>query len=828
MRHAPLAIAVWIAGLVGHSADGVDDQRFLDGLRSRGLYELAEKHCAEQLADARITDSRRAGLTIELSRTLAEHALAAGADAPRLWQLAQRVVEDFAAKNPRHPQLLLVRLQAALAMAAHGESAREEAESSSDPKTTEAARTILRGAIAALNKLSEEIAEQLTRSTSKRGAGELSPPELQSLEVNVRYELARAFRNQALCYPSGTADRINSLSLAIEQLATVTREDPRTSLAWPAALAEIACLRLLGEYPEAQRRIERLEKSQPPQDFAERLRAERIRLALARSRIDEALSEAGDARQAGGAEIELARLEALLSAWQSAEGKRDAAAADFQRRAIEQVRAIQRWSGTRAARSAERLLSRALADSKSPQSADALAEVAAGYYRTGQMDKAVAAYDRAASRAREARQGELAFDLGLTAATIEKEQKHFRAALDRYRALATGSPGERKAGDAHLLAVYCAAQLAQAEQPPKLDEYEQLLRQHVDTWPTSRTASQAWVWLGRLAESKGAWQEAIQALRHVAAGDPQFADAALAIGRSYEAWLTQLHERGQNGERLADEALAWCEQVSPKRGKPNAATRFAALVAARVWLTEIPNGAQQAERLLSAALERDPDAPKEWKASAQRLLVASLAAQGKAEQADELLTQIPHADAADALALFETLSAVRRRARGDVHRTLAEMELAAADDVIKRRQQLDAPTLVAVVRGRAVTLAALGRRKEAIDQLQALARAFPRDGQTHEELAGLLMRGDDADLQAAVGKWTEVAKRSRAGTPRYFRAYYSLARTQLTLGQVAAARATIAAVSAKYPDFGGEPTKRQFDELSAELERPPDRASRAK
>jgi TolA-binding protein len=90
------------------------------------------------------------------------------------------------------------------------------------------------------------------------------------------------------------------------------------------------------------------------------------------------------------------------------------------------------------------------------------------------------------------------------------------------------------------------------------------------------------------------------------------------------------------------------------------------------------------------------------------------------------------------------------------------------------------------------------------------------------------MTGDDADLQAAVSKWTEVAKRSRPGTPRYFRAHYSLARTQLTLGQVAAARATIAGVSSKYPDFGGAETKRQFDALSAELERPPDRASRAK
>jgi hypothetical protein len=48
------------------------------------------------------------------------------------------------------------------------------------------------------------------------------------------------------------------------------------------------------------------------------------------------------------------------------------------------------------------------------------------------------------------------------------------------------------------------------------------------------------------------------------------------------------------------------------------------------------------------------------------------------------------------------------------------------------------------------------------------------------------------------------------------------------LGQVAAARATIARVAARHPDFGGDLMKRQFDALSAEIERPPDRASRQK
>lgn len=825
----PLLFGIVLAlAILAPLAGAADDAQYLDGLRGRGLYELAEKYCADRLADPAISNAQRARLTIEWSRTLAQHALEAPpAEASRLWQQADRVVDEFAARNPGHPQLILVRSQGALAQAARGEAAREEVEGSSDPQAVEAARGVLRGAIAELGGLADAIAAQLKQSGRGRPDA-LSPAQLQSLEMNVRVELARALRNQALCYRPGTADRINSLSLAVESLSGVARDPLGTPLEWSVALEEIACLRLLGEYPDAEKKISQLEKNKPSLDFAQQLRAERIRLALAGGHLDEALSEAGAAgrQPPTGADSEMARLEALLTAWRRADQRQNAAeAADWQQRAVEQERAINRAFGTQWMRKAEMLLARTMAESKLPQGAEALAQTAESYYRSGQVDKALDAFDQASGKAR-GQQPERAFDWGLAAATIEKERGHYREALARYRALAAAAPESTKAADAHLLAVYCAAQLAQAQQPPNLDEYEQLLREHVATWPEGPTASQAFSWLGRLAEHRHNWQDAVEALRHVKPGDPQFADAVEAVGRSYDAWLEELHERGQDGQRLADEALAWFEQITPPRGaKPNAAARAAALAAARIWLKEMPTGALPAERLLSAALENDPQSPDDWKANARRLLAAALAAQGKTAQAGELLDQLPHAGTADALALFQSVSEIRRRAGGDVQRRLAEVELVAADNLLEQRGQLDGPTLRAVTRERALALAALDRRKEAIDALQALAGAHPGDGQTREALASLLMAGDEADVRMALAKWGEVASRSRPGTPRWFRAHYALARTQLALGQASDARATIQRVASRYPDFGGDVRQRQFDQLSAEIEKPPTRAS---
>lgn len=832
MPRAPIALVVWLASLagVGALAAAADDEQFLSGLRARGLYELAEKYCADRLALSAISDEKRASLTIEWSRSLAQHALEAPpAEAPGLWQQSGQVVEEFAARHPLDPRLTLVRLQGALAAAARGEAAREAIEGSYDVGEMQAARDLLRGAIAQLEELAETIANQLQRA-ARAGPHELSPAQLQSLETNVRYELARALRNQALCYPLGTADRINSLSLAAEQLAVMTSAEPRTPLDWSAALAEIACLRLLGEYPAAQRKIAGYEKRKPPAGVAQQLRAERVRLALARGRIDEALSEAGapGPGQATGAEAELARLEALLAAWKRAGGQRNASdAADWQRRAVEQVRAIDESYDAHSRRQATALLARAMTGSTLPQSADALAQAAAGYYRAGQLDKALATYDRAAQTAG-ARQPRKAFEFGLAAATIEKERSHFRQALERYSALAELTDAPR-AAEAHLLAIHCAAQLAQAEQPPNLDHYQRLLRDHVATWPEGPTASQAWVWLGRLAEHRHDWQQAVEALRHLKPDDAQFADAVQTMGRCYESWLDELHQRDADGRQLADDALEWFERATPSRGgQPGAASRDATLSAARIWLKEMPTGALGAERLLRDALRRDPDAPDAWKASAGRLLAAALAAQDKTSGARDVLAQIPHDSIADRLATFQTFAEIRGRATADVARGLAEVELIVDDSLLADRQQLDGPTVQTITRERALALAALGRRAEALKALQALASAFPRDGRTHEAWAELLMRGDESDQRAALSRWAEVAARSRPATPRWFRAHYGLARTQLELGQLAQARETIRRLAARYPGFGGSGMKQKFDDLAAEIERPDPGRSRSK
>ena len=86
---------------------------FLDGLRGRRLYALAERYCEGRLTGMELDERQRADLVIELSRTLAEHALAvAPGEALPLWERAGEVTRVHAKKYPQSPRLILVNLQA--------------------------------------------------------------------------------------------------------------------------------------------------------------------------------------------------------------------------------------------------------------------------------------------------------------------------------------------------------------------------------------------------------------------------------------------------------------------------------------------------------------------------------------------------------------------------------------------------------------------------------------------------------------------------------------------------------------------------------------------
>lgn len=823
-RAAPLVALLLFAAAA--PAQPPPDVRFAAGLRERKLYRLADTFCTEQLARPELDETVRADLAVELSQTLAEWAVdSPAAERPERWRRARDVIQEFASRYPNSPRLALVLFQGALGLVARGELVRQEARLSAQPgPLLEEARQALRAAVEQLQEVLRLIARQSTRlSVGRPAPGEFSSAQLAALARSVEHQLGRAYRNQGECYAAGSPDSANSLSQALRLLEPLAAAEPPDALAWHSAIDAVTCARLLGDLEGARGRLAALAERRPPASIELRSRAEQIRLALAANRLPEALEVIARSRELDGvtsAELDYAWLETYLAAWQAADQAHESeSASQWKTKATQAVDAIGRLYGPYWARRAQMLLASRVQASPDTEDVALLVHAAENAFRSDKPDEALAAYDRAGAAA--ARQGDAAraFDLAYLAAAIEHQRGRHAEALTRFRQAALSMADHPKAAEAHQLAGFHAAQLARS-QPELLDQYAAVLDEYLQKWPASPGANPARRRLGQLCEAQQNWSAAAAAYRAVTPDDADAKQALDAAGRCYQAWIAELRAAGKPVDEVAAEAAGWLESLAVGAGgKPpeiwSPLQLQTGLEAARLWL-ETPAGPARAEQILMAALSGARNPEPTWKSAAQALLVAALAAQGRRQEAADLLARISGGPSQDLMSLLESLERLSETARPDVRAELAALELRALELLQPRRAQLDPATLQTLERLTAAALADAGRLQEAQAAYESLAQTYPRDGKIQEALAALLTsRSDAASLQAARARWLEILARCQDGSPRWFRAEYNIALIDYRLGRSDRALAIIRRIELLYPTMGGPELKSQFAALAA-------------
>jgi len=819
-------LAIAVASPLSVAWASPEDEAFLDGLRDRRLFSLAEAYCRERLAEPDLSAADRAEMVIELSQTKAQHALnTAPADRGPLWDEARQVVTDFLRDHPDSPRLVLVRLQDALTVLARGELARQEAElgAAGAPSLREA-REQLRMSATLLTKLKEDAAELLRkRNRDGRAAeGELTANELVSLGNNIQYQLARAYRNQAHCYAADTPDRANGLTQAAQQLAPLSRRDAADPLTWNARIDAIACARLLGDLTDATRRVDAILTADPPVPVALAARAEQVRIALAAGKPDEALKLIQQGREIGGMadpDLDYAILETFIALWQAAAKQQDSDdAKKWQDQAAKMVRLIELVHGPYWLRRADTLLAQSAGESDTGN-VELLVRAAENLYLRGDLDEAVARYDQAARLEKKARRSDQAFDLWFKAAAIEHQRLQREEAMLRFRDLARTLPDQPRAPRAHLLAILNASVLASEADPPDTGRYEALLQEHLNMWPSGSGSDQARWWLGRLCEHRKQWQHALAAFTKISPEFPQYEDAFRAIVR---CWRAQLSEKAAAGQLSKDDTTAaarWFENVilGPERRLPeqfSQVQREAAVAAAEIRLTYTKNGFASARNLLQAALKGADDAPERWRSEAQMLLVVALAGQGQRDDALQLLRQVSGGDPTRMLQMTTALRDLTQRAPATARRDLARLQLEAADLASSARDQLSATGKRQLDLCRGEALAAAGLTDRALALYKQLASAHPDDGEIQEAYAALLLDAKDRDsLEEALKQWHVVAHRSQPESDRWYRAKYGLAETHYELGNKQRAISLIQYLETLHPELGGDELRAKFEDL---------------
>lgn len=825
-----------IAAPEGPSEIAGDDEQFLLGLRQRRLFELAEQFCESELARSGLKAERRNLLVMELVRTHGEHALhRLGPDRHQELAKARAIVADYVREHADDARLPLIRVQEALAVMAMAELQREEAEFGAAGADVTQARATLREAAKLLESLERELGSAIVARQRKAAKpGELTLNELSSLQNNVRRQIARVYRNQGLTYERGSNDRIASLSQALEQLRGIaTQLAPDEPMLVRVRLDEAACLRWAEKMDEASALLSDLKEAASGAMNAEQrslYRAEQIRLALARGRVREAASLAGDLdTAASSAELDFARLETLVALGQAAEksGQADQAK-KWQSESAAFLPQLEQRHGTYWRHRGELLVVRSAASGSTGTSLDLLVRTADDLYLRKRYDEAVAAYDKAAEMAATLSQAKRQFELSYRAALVLQEQKQHAAAAQRFRALSNALPDDTRSDEAQLLAAWNVSQ-GDRNDPATVQTYQEILEEHLRIWPASDTANQVRQWLALVHETRKEWEQAIAHYERIDASSPQFGPAVVALGND---WLQLLADTADETERIdvaararesleeilatvsADDATKWRQPLQQL-----------SLTLARLHL-QYGGKPEQAQKLLESlrgALEK-ATGPREveLRAEVDALLVVAIATQpARQSEATAILERLLAASPASLLEMIEGLARVESRAAGGANRDLAAMSLKAIRMLEPRRPSLNAAQQLRLDTITAAALATTGQRAEAVTLYTRLAQAQPNNGAIQEGFATLLLQGDDrASWQASLEQWRRVASKSPPQSERWYRAKYSVALAQYRLGQKEQAAQLIEFIKATPPGLTNCPLQREFLELLAKCRRP--------
>lgn len=793
--------------------------RFLEGLRERRLYRLAEIECREQLAASNLSDPRRIDLVIQLALIHIDRALdAKSAERAVHWENALRVCDEHLERYPTMPRSLLIVLQRALVSIARGEVEQLEAIGTPDEsQRLAAANEHLREAIRQLEKVRETI--EAARNGLKPellAEGGFGAEELDSLAGNVALETARALSRQAACFSQGSADRDDALLRAVGLLEPLAAKSPADDFVWRARLELLGGLRQLGRNDSAQEQLATWIATAPPEGLADSVFAERLRLLLAAERFDEALALAEQSPQHAAADADLARIETFVAVWRR----------QPEDRLVQSINSllhrVRQQHGPAATRRAEAFVGRAFATSPSANNPEGLVAAAEHLFHAGKYDEALATYDRAAEAFLQSGKVEESFSTALTAATIDRERGNLASAADRYRKLALSQPQQKQAATAHQAAILSLADALRGD-PAKHDNpaialYEQMLKEHVSKWHDSPTADDARWWLAQFLARSGKTSESLAVLAVIPATS-QYADEAVELaGQLYALLLAPLPRDSAEARETLVRATAHLQPLvlSANQQWPESWTplqRAAALSLSQLHLKYGLQGHEYAQRMLLAALRGTPAAEPDWQSDAASLLIVALVRGGQTGQAMQWLQPTAGQRPSNALSLLDALLAELQRAAAAEKSALAGILLSAVD-MTAARSKGDAEMEALLVRYRAAALAGLGRDQEALTLYQTLAPQKPRDGDLQEEYARLLAREDStAAREQALRQWQAVERGCKQGSERWFRA--RLARIELlqALARHDEAAKLLALTRLVHPDLGGVEMRAKFEAL---------------
>ncbi len=802
------------------------DQQFIDGLRQRGLFDLADRFCRSRLGRQPLTPDSEATLVMELMRTQMSRAQTISDAGQRAvaWEQSRRVADQFLEERGGHPHALLIRVQQGLSLIAEGSLlAQELVIRPTDNELRELATQRLRTARMLLDDVQRDVARQIPLAPRVKSTdGALIADELRALNNNLKFHIAQCHILRAELSPHDEITRLDSLQVAGENLDEVLRQvDSTNSLWWSVQLARVGAWRMAGQVDRATELFRELEVHQVPATLNADYWVARLELATVGYDPDGALawwrSEA--ARGTAPPRVVLAALQLLLE--QASRGslpQRELLLAE----ANQLTRDIETNYGPYWGRLAETyLVGGAGMASDNPStdpntSLEILVRVGDAAAREKRTDDALDAYEKAQQHIQLSDNAPAAwqamFTVQLKISALLEQRGEYDKSSRQLAELARRQPNHDLADTVHLRAVWCLAQ-ASAKQADLKSNYRQSLVEHIDTWPQRPTSDQARIWLARVEAEQGPSVQVIDWLSQVRSDGPQAAAAARELATMVPEYLELVARK--NPSVLSSELQRMNSLLrrrlldSRSENAPHTdATWYLQIGLGRLAIRFRFGDVEQLVRDLEAGLGIVPAIEDERilaLAKAQWLALRAAAGSLPAD-APNVLADIQQ----ETHALYECLRSLEYLSEDQATDNTVEWRLQIVEVLLGKPANESSRTALLVKKSQ--LWRRQGRIADAIDALKELVRQFPRRLDVQRELA-LTMMEDAQNPEPALAQWRAIAAGTQEHTDPWYEAKYYVAKLLLASGQRDQARQMLEYLRAVPPGWDRSPLRTEFEHL---------------
>lgn len=812
--------------------------QYFDGLRSRGLYSLAETVCHRKLTEDNIDLIARCRYAVELSRTLTQHSQTAPTldDQAELLKQARQAVARVLENRPSHPQRILLESQLAFVTAYELESLRWRVDLTPyDQTLSDKARGLAESVIPILQRLDEQAGERSRRRRLNVQGDQLQPHQLRSLQRTIQLRTGLAFLEKARLFAESTPDRADALVKASEllrRLATVSSND---TTMWQSQIAYATTLRLRGTPAAAWAMVNAIHEDNPPADIQNLLTVEHVELLIAEGRFADAADFLRQHRithpqLSGPLNFLMAHVFLRLSQIATEKKRPDLAAELLQE--VHQAIQINTSTGNGYwATRAQNLLADAKSRNTYGEEVGALVREGQALFATGDVSSAAQRYAQAFAKAQQQRDHKSAAEIGYTYGSILLKQKNFSDAVDVFRLVtALNNTGER-AADADLLVAWCLGMLFRENPNSEHREaYMAALDEHRTTFAESPTAGEATWMLAQLQEQRLQTTEALKLYVSVPNGHTRYHESIIGIARCSETILNRLRRlnkpRSEWEQAIVSLLGPYIETAMNPQAELTGSEADFLIRTSRILIglerPDFESADGLLQHILASAANDDPPRqrrlPQEIVETATGLRIVSLTGRGDTAAATELLKATVLLDQNRLAGILSGLSSTAEYLSPDQLRNVGAIQLTAIQLAGTNPEALtdkEVDTFGPVV---AAAFEMTGQTNLAVNILKRMLSKRPKDVPMRRKVAELLLKtGQPADLANAQLQYRKLEGCLKAGSTEWMDARIHVIEATIKMKNFEEARKLLKVTQLLYPNPNADDLKRRLNEAASAL-----------